>query len=125
LSDLRDPATLDARFATRRSIRSRRVWSKVPPTGRGQARARIAGQSTPYVAVEPALSHLGDFAAFVADEPGDQTQWADALKAELIGRPVGDKAWVRELEIQLSRDQPPVPHNAKQLGPGNAVAQGD
>ena len=36
-------------------------------------KAHIARLSTRHVDVEPALSRLGDFAAFVAGEPGDQT----------------------------------------------------
>jgi putative transposase len=71
------------------------------------AGAHIARRSTPYVDVEPALSRIGDFAAFLAGEPGDPNLWADILKAELIGRPVGAEAWVRGLETQLGRDLSP------------------
>ena len=56
------------------------------------AAAHIAGRSTPHVSVEPALARIDNFAAHVAGEADDQARWAEVLKAELIGRPVGAKA---------------------------------
>jgi len=70
-------------------------WSSTP--------AHIACKSTPYVTVEPALSRIDDFGAFVTGEAQGETQWAEVLKAELIGRPVGAKAWIQHLEEQLQR----------------------
>ena len=82
-------------------------------------KAHIARLSTRHVDVEPALSRLGDFAAFVAGEPGDQTLWADILKAELIGRPVGAEAWIRRLETQLGRDLSPRKRGPKPKAAAN------
>ena len=62
------------------------------------ARAHIAGADTPYVTVEPALSRIGDFSAFVEAAPDDNPMWSRLLKAEGIGRPVGAKEWIAELE---------------------------
>ena len=67
------------------------------------AAAHLAGHSTPYVDVEPALSRIDDFAAFVADEASDQARWSDLLRAEQVGRPVGAKAWIEDLEKQYGR----------------------
>jgi len=91
--------------------------------------AHIAGQSTPYVAVEPALARIGDFAAFV-DQTGDEARWGDVLKAELIGRPVGAEAWVRQLENQLGRDfsprkRGPKPRITRGGAPGDAPLFGN
>ncbi len=72
------------------------------------AASHIAGQSTRHVIVEPALSRIGDFAAFVdARDTGVETLWSDVLKAERIGRPVGAREWVRELEQRLGQDLSP------------------
>ena len=60
--------------------------------------AHIAETDTAYVKVAPALSRIGDFAAFVDVTPNDDPMWSSLLKAEGVGRPVGAKAWVAELE---------------------------
>ncbi len=67
------------------------------------AAAHLAGQSPPYVDVEPALLRIDDFAAFVAAGPNDAARWSDLLKAEQVGRPVGAKAWIEDLEKQHRR----------------------
>ena len=72
------------------------------------ARAHIMGQDTPYVTVGPALSRIDDFAAFVATDPGDDARWTEVLKAELIGRPVGARRWVENLEKTLGRTLSPL-----------------
>jgi len=70
--------------------------------------AHIARQSTPHVDVGPGLARVGDFAAFVGGgQADDDARWSEVLKAELIGRPVGDRAWVRGLEQRLDRDFSP------------------
>jgi putative transposase len=67
------------------------------------ARAHLAGQDSPYVDVQPALARTGDFAAFLNPDTASEAQWNDVLKAELIGRPVGAKAWVEHWESELGR----------------------
>ena len=78
-------------------------WSSV--------RAHIARQSTPPetpdVTVDPSLARIDDFAAFVVADPTDETRWTEVLKAELIGRPVGAKAWVEGVEKQFKRSFSP------------------
>jgi putative transposase len=71
------------------------------------ARDHLAGRSTDHVDVEPALSRIGDFAAFLAGAAQDHDQWRAVLGAELIGRPVGAKAWIEQHEAQLGRPLSP------------------
>ena len=83
--------------------------------------AHIAGESTPYVDVEPAVARTGDFAAFLAGAPGadargEEARWSDVLQAELIGRPVGAKPWVRQWEAALGRDFSPRKRGPKPKG---------
>jgi len=70
--------------------------------------AHIAGVSDDHIVVEPALSRIGDFAAFVANSADDGARWTDVLRAELIGRPVGAKAWVEQLETRTGRALSPL-----------------
>ena len=81
------------------------------------ARAHLARQSTPYVDVEPALSRIDDVAAFLSltGEPHIEAQWSDVLKAEQIGRPVGAKAWIQQLEQQHQKSFSP-----RRRGPARA-----
>ncbi|ESQ76619.1 hypothetical protein ABAC402_02795 [Asticcacaulis sp. AC402] len=69
------------------------LWSSV--------RAHLAGKSTKYVDVEPALDRVGAFADFLgaADETDDL--WNAVLKSEVTGRPVGSPTWLRALEDRL------------------------
>ena len=84
------------------------------------AAVHIAGQSTPHVSVEPALERIPDFAAFAAGEAADEAQWADLLKAERIGRPVGAKAWIETLEARLGRPLSPQRRGPKPRQSGDA-----
>ena len=84
------------------------------------ARAHIGREGAAHVDVEPALSRIDDFAAFVAGEPHDDAHWNEVLKAELIGRPVGAKAWIRQLEGQFGRAFSP-----QRRGPKPRAAQGE
>ena len=62
--------------------------------------AHIAGQDDSLVEVAPLLDRYGDFAAFLGS--GEDPQATRALRlAETTGRPVGNRAWIEEME-QLS-----------------------
>ncbi|MDI7774322.1 transposase [Asticcacaulis sp. EMRT-3] len=67
------------------------------------AAAHIQGQDTAYVQVEPALSRIPDFAEFVRSAPVDDECWSRLLQAEQIGRPIGAKAWIEQLEAVHGR----------------------
>ena len=79
-------------------------------------RAHIAGADSDYVVVAPALSRVGDFAGFVAQSADDGGRWTDVLRAELIGRPVGARAWVEQLEARTGRALLPFKRGRKQAG---------
>jgi putative transposase len=84
--------------------------------------AHIAGKSTAYVDVTPALARVGDFAALVAPGPSvDEARWGEVLKAELIGRPVGAEAWVRGLEEQFGRGFSPKKRGRKRKAPRDGL----
>jgi putative transposase len=73
-----------------------------------ERRGPLAGASTAYVDVRPALARIDDFAAFMAPEPEAATRWSDLLKSDLLGRPIGAKAWIEPLENE----------HGKMLSPG-------
>lgn len=77
------------------------------------AKAQIAGVDSDHVSVAPALDRIGDFAAFLADAHEDNALWADVLKAERIGRPVGAKAWIEHLETTYGRTLSPQKRGPK------------
>jgi hypothetical protein len=84
----------------------------------GGARSRdAAGQSkgahSPRAGRRGALSRIDDFAAFVTADPRHETKWAKLFEAELVGRPVGAKAWVEGLEEQFNRNFSPQKRGPK------------
>jgi hypothetical protein len=85
-------------------------------TGGATSRA-AAGQSkgahSPRAGRRGALSRIDDFAAFVTADPGDETKWAKLLEAELVGRPIGAKAWEEGLEEQFNRTFSPQERGPK------------
>ncbi len=85
------------RYVTLNPVKARLV-AKAEDWAWSSTRAHIAGTDTPYVKVEPALSRVGNFAVFLETPPEAEPLWADVLKAELIGRPVGSKTWIAEME---------------------------
>lgn len=77
------------------------------------ARAHVAGLDSDHVIVAPALGRIGDFGTFLAGPPTDDTLWASVLKAERIGRPVGSKDWVENLEAQSGKTLSPQKRGPK------------
>lgn len=90
------------RYVTLNPVRARLVvraegwaWSS--------ARAHLAGEDDSVVTVEPVLERVGDFARFL-DAPFDEAQGHAALRrAEAIGRPIGDPAWIAAIEARTGR----------------------
>ena len=62
--------------------------------------AHMAGQGDGVVSVEPALSRVGDFAAFLDQDFDEAAAYGPLRKAELIGRPVGSAAWIARMEAR-------------------------
>ena len=65
-------------------------WSSV--------RAHLAGESDGIVAVEPALERVGNFAAFLSEDFDEAMTYAALREAESVGRPIGSKEWLAEME---------------------------
>ncbi len=90
------------RYVSLNPVRARLVgrardwaWSSV--------RAHLAGADDKIVRVAPVLERVGDFARFL-DEPTDEdAAYAALRRAETIGRPIGDPAWLQELEARTGR----------------------
>lgn len=64
-------------------------------------RALIAGIDDHVVKVAPALERVGDFAAFLGEEFDEALSYAALRKAESVGRPVGSKEWLAEMEARM------------------------
>jgi len=71
------------------------AWSSV--------RAHLAGKDDHVVRVGPALERLGDFAAFLGEEFDEALSYAALRKAESVGRPVGSKHWLAEMEARTGK----------------------
>jgi putative transposase len=82
-------------------------------------RALIAGEDDHVVTVAPALERVGDFAAFLGEEFDEALGYASLRKAESVGRPVGSKEWLAEMEARTGKVLA-----AGKRGPRGAV-QGD
>ena len=71
------------------------VWSSV--------RAHLAGEGDGVVLVEPALERVGDFAAFLGEDFDEVLSYAALRKAESVGRPVGSKEWLADMEARSGK----------------------
>ena len=69
-------------------------WSSVP--------AHLAGRDDQLTTVAPALTRIGDFAAFLA-APIDDDDYAALRGAEVTGRPIGNGGFIGNLEQRLDR----------------------
>jgi putative transposase len=96
-----DEAHLHAafRYVALNPVRARLVtrpedwaWSSV--------RAHLAGASDGVVTVEPALERVGDFAAFLSEDFDEAMTYAALRKAESVGRPIGSKDWIADMEAR-------------------------
>ncbi|MES1971496.1 MAG: transposase [Pseudomonadota bacterium] len=76
--------------------------------------AHLAGESDRFVDVAPALERVGDFSAFLGEAFDEAMAYAAIRKAESVGRPVGSKDWLAEMEARTGltlapRKRGPVP----------------
>lgn len=63
-------------------------------------RAHLAGKDDHVVKVAPALERVGDFGAFLGEEFDEALTYAALRKAESVGRPVGTREWLAEMEAR-------------------------
>ncbi len=66
-------------------------------------RALIAGRDDHVVKVASALERVGDFAAFLGEEFDEALDYAALRKAESVGRPVGTKEWLADMEARTGK----------------------
>jgi len=64
-------------------------------------RAHLAGEDDGLVVVRPLLDRIGAFADILA--PGSAAEMEALRRAETIGRPLGDEAFLDGLEARLGR----------------------
>ena len=81
-------------------------------------RALIAGVDDHVVKVAPALERVADFAAFLGEEFDEALSYAALRKAESVGRPVGSKLWLAEMEARTGlklapQKRGPAPQSAR------------
>jgi len=62
--------------------------------------AHIAGEDSDFVTVGPALERVGDFPAFLGEPFDEALTYAALRKAESVGRPVGSKEWLADMEAR-------------------------
>src|SRR4051812_35021220 len=62
--------------------------------------AHLDGKSDAFVDVAPALERVGDFAAFLGEPFDEAMTYAALRKAESVGRPVGSKLWLADMEAK-------------------------
>jgi putative transposase len=62
--------------------------------------ALMAGYSDRYVDVAPALERVGDFTQFLGEAFDEALSYAALRKAESVGRPVGSKEWLADMEAR-------------------------
>jgi putative transposase len=96
-----DEAHLHAalRYVALNPVRARLVgraedwqWSSV--------RAHLAGEDNEVVKVAPALERVGDFKAFLSEAFDEAMTYAALRRAESVGRPIGSKAWLADMEAK-------------------------
>jgi putative transposase len=70
-------------------------WSSV--------RAHLAGEDDDVVRVAPALERVGDFATFLGEDFDEALSYAALRKAESVGRPIGSREWLADMEERTGR----------------------
>jgi putative transposase len=110
-----------ARYVALNPVRAR-LCDRAEQWTWSSARAHLAGRDDQLVTVRPLLDRAGDFAAFLgADE--DQQATRALRMAETTGRPVGEAAWVEELERLSGRVLAPKKRGPKpRLDPRELVS---
>jgi putative transposase len=110
-----------ARYVALNPVRAR-LCDRAEQWTWSSARAHLAGRDDQLVTVRPLLDRAGDFAAFLGAEEDQQATRALRM-AETTGRPVGEAAWVEELERLSGRVLAPKKRGPKpRLDPRELVS---
>lgn len=75
--------------------------------------AHLSGKDDALVKVAPALDRYGDFAAFLGQSEDEPAAFNALRRSETTGRPLGDEAWVDQLERQTNRAVKPQKRGPK------------
>ena len=70
-------------------------------------RALYAGTNDAVVAVAPIIARVGDFAAFLGQDFDEHMAYAALRKAEAVGRPVGAREWLADMEQRTGKTLAP------------------
>lgn len=76
-------------------------------------RAHLAGESNVYVDVVPALDRVGSFSAFLGEAFDEAMTYAALRKAESVGRPIGSKEWLADMEARTGLTLAPAKRGPK------------
>jgi putative transposase len=110
-----------ARYVALNPVRAR-LCDRAEQWTWSSARAHLAGRDDQLVTVRPLLDRAGEFAAFLGAEEDQQATRALRM-AETTGRPVGEAAWVGELERLSGRVLAPKKRGPKpRLDPRELVS---
>ena len=63
-------------------------------------KAHLAGADGHVVTAAPALERIGDFRAFLGEEFDEAMSYVALRKAESVGRPIGSKDWLADMEAK-------------------------
>jgi putative transposase len=63
-------------------------------------KAHLAAQSDAFVDIGPALERVGDFSIFLGQAFDEAMTYAALRRAESVGRPVGSKEWLTDMEAR-------------------------
>lgn len=85
------------RYVALNPVRARLV-ARAEDWSWSSARAHIAGEDDCVVKVAPALERVGDFRAFLREDFDEAFTYAALRHAETIGRPVGSREWLEDME---------------------------
>lgn len=100
------------RYVALNPVRARLVH-RAPEWDWSSTRALIAGKDDNVVKVAPALARTGDFAAFLSEAFDENFTYAALRKAESIGRPVGSRAWLEDMEAKTGMQLLPAKRGPK------------
>lgn len=116
------------RYVALNPVRARLV-ARAEDWAWSSTRALLAGEDDHVVKVAPALERVGNFAAFLGEEFDEALSYAALRKAESVGRPVGSKEWLADMEARTGLKLAPGKRGPKgsaagdnllRAGPSNA-----
>ena len=85
------------RYVALNPVRARLV-TRAQDWSWSSAQAHLAGEDDHVVKVAPVLERVGDFRAFLGEDFDEAFAYAALRHAETIGRPVGSREWLEDME---------------------------